>query len=101
MIASEDAPYLKFSPLWGQQMRERLDGLYELVMVQDTALEDYQSVFTTFPNTEEYATRDLFSQHPTKEGLWKFEGREDDIIVLSSGEKFNPISIEDAVNGRK
>ena len=99
MLSSEDVPYLKFSPLWGCRMFPELDGLYELVMVRDAALEDYQSVFTTFPELQQYATRDLFSPHPTKEGLWRFEGRKDDIIVLSNGEKFNPITLEDAVNG--
>lgn len=75
-------------------MRHYSDELYEIVIVRDPAIEAYQGVFYNFPDLSEYKTRDLFSKHPTKENLWRHEGRSDDIIVYSSGEKFNPISME-------
>ena len=52
-----------------------------------------------FPGITSYRTRDLFKPHPFKAGLWKFHGRVDDIIVLSNGEKFNPVPIESLLHG--
>jgi aryl carrier-like protein len=37
---------------------------------------------------------DLYTKHPTKENLWLYAGRADDIIVLSNGEKLNPTAME-------
>ncbi|KAK5123225.1 hypothetical protein LTR85_003424 [Meristemomyces frigidus] len=99
LLDREDWMYLKFPELAGIHMRPYADNLCELVFVRDPALEDYQAVFTTFPEMQEYSTKDLFSEHPTKRGLWRFRGRSDDIIVYSTGEKFNPATMEDAVNG--
>ena len=52
-----------------------------------------------FPGSNSYHTRDLFKPHPSKAGLWKFHGRIDDIVVLSNGEKFNPVPIESTMQG--
>ncbi|RAL65944.1 hypothetical protein DID88_005605 [Monilinia fructigena] len=84
--------YFDFSTAFGVEMRHYSDELYEIVIVRDPSIEAYQGVFYTFADLSEYKTRDLFSKHPTKENLWRHEGRSDDIIVYSSGEKFNPIS---------
>ncbi|KAF7889998.1 uncharacterized protein EAF02_002413 [Botrytis sinoallii] len=72
--------------------------LYELVIVRDPSIEAYQGIFYTFPDLQNTKTRDLFSKHPSKHNLWRHEGRSDDIIVYSTGEKFNPISMENALN---
>ena len=37
---------------------------------------------------------DVFSKHPSKPNLWHYEGRADDMIVFSNGEKFNPNNME-------
>ena len=37
---------------------------------------------------------DVFSKHPSKPNLWLYEGRVDDVIVFSNGEKFNPNNME-------
>ena len=37
---------------------------------------------------------DVFSKHPSKPNLWLYEGRADDVIVFSNGEKFNPNYME-------
>lgn len=79
-------------------MRYHSGELYELVIVRDPSIEAYQGIFYTFPDLSEYKTRDLFSKHPSKRNLWRHEGRSDDIIVYSTGEKFNPISMENALN---
>ncbi|KZV64362.1 acetyl-CoA synthetase-like protein [Peniophora sp. CONT] len=39
-------------------------------------------------------TKDLLEQHPTRPELWKVFGRADDQIVLSTGEKTNPVPLE-------
>lgn len=31
---------------------------------------------------EEFRTKNLWSPHPTKRGLWKYDGRTDDLVVL-------------------
>ncbi|KAH0385728.1 acetyl-CoA synthetase-like protein, partial [Aureobasidium melanogenum] len=53
-----------------------------------------QGAFWSFPELDEYHTKDLYEEHPTKKGLWKYRGRNDDVIVLSNGEKFNPVMFE-------
>lgn len=44
-----------------------------------------------------YRTKDLFEEHPNKPDLWRFRGRADDVIVLSNGEKLNPVDFEKRV----
>lgn len=97
----EDYQYMQWSSLWPYEMQDRGNGLHELVMVRKPELDEYQSVFTMFPDRQEFRTNDLLSRHPdpSKADLWKYEGRADDIIVFSNGEKFNPSSLEDAING--
>ncbi|KAI0702388.1 acetyl-CoA synthetase-like protein [Cerioporus squamosus] len=56
------------------------------------------------PNTkigdrDAYATSDLVVPHPTKSGLWKIVGRADEQIILSNGEKTNPVPLEKIING--
>ncbi|TFK94521.1 acetyl-CoA synthetase-like protein [Polyporus arcularius HHB13444] len=56
------------------------------------------------PNTkvgdrDAYATSDLVVPHPTKPGLWKIVGRADEQIILSNGEKTNPVPLEKIING--
>ncbi|KAG5967562.1 hypothetical protein E4U58_002145 [Claviceps cyperi] len=43
--------------------------------------------------------RGFFKPHPTREGNWMYQGRADDFIVFSNGEKLNPVTIEAGVNG--
>lgn len=44
-----------------------------------------------------YATKDLFEPHPSIPRAWKYIARLDDTIVLSNGEKFNPVMMEGRV----
>ncbi|KAI4831880.1 acetyl-CoA synthetase-like protein, partial [Aureobasidium sp. EXF-8845] len=72
--------------------------LYEMVIkrVPDNLI---QGAFWSFPELDEYRTKDLYEEHPTKKGLWKYKGRNDDVIVLSNGEKFNPLMFEKDIEG--
>ena len=45
---------------------------------------------TVFNDRPAYATNDLLQQHPTKSHLFRFYGRVDDQLMLSTGEKTNP-----------
>ena len=79
----------------GIEFRQVDSGLYEQVFVRHHSTDPYHSVWYTFPDNQEYAPRDLFSKHPTKPNLWRYEGRADNLIVFSNGEKFNPGGMEE------
>ncbi|KAJ5261433.1 hypothetical protein N7478_012028 [Penicillium angulare] len=92
----KDWAYLEFNPNAGLEMHNVGDGLYELVVQRGDSREG-KAVFHTYPDKTEYHTGDLFASHPTKDGLWLYVGRQDDLIVLSNGEKFNPNSMEETI----
>ncbi len=48
---------------------------------------------TTIDGQGAYATSDIAIPHPTKSGLWKIVARADEQIVLSNGEKTNPVPL--------
>ncbi|RAH59063.1 NRPS-like enzyme [Aspergillus piperis CBS 112811] len=99
----KDWKYLEFHPDMGLQFRPAMDDLYELCMVRQKLVET-QLVFTYpgFTEANEYATGDLFERHPSpgKLGLWTWRGRRDDIIVLTNGEKINPVGMEHCIISR-
>lgn len=68
-----------------------------MVFHKDVKYEDFHPVFRAFPNLDVWHTRDLFRKAPEKPGLWVYEGRTDDTIVLGNAEKFNPSSLENVV----
>ncbi|KAF4582493.1 putative NRPS-like protein biosynthetic cluster [Pleurotus pulmonarius] len=70
------------------------DGTYELCVVRGET--DHINVFN-MADKAGYATSDLFTKHPTKEGLWKIVGRKDDVIVHTTGEKTVPTPLEDII----
>jgi thioester reductase-like protein len=84
--------YFHWSSVAGAVMEPAEDGLCELVLKPSDVR--YQTIFHTFPKLQEWRTKDLFKQHSSKPFLWKYSGRRDDIIVLSNGEKFNPVLTE-------
>ena len=91
----EEWGFFHWSSATGAVMEPAEDGLCELVLKPvDTK---YQAIFHTFPDISEWRTKDLFQQHPSKPYLWKYSGRRDDIIVLSNGEKFNPVVAEKTI----
>jgi len=91
--SSEDYKYIEWHPAYGIEMEPVGEGFFEAV-VQRGPSSDYHAVFHSFPELQEYRTQDLFTKHPSREGLWLYTGRRDDVIVLSNGEKFNPINME-------
>ncbi|KAK9454606.1 male sterility protein [Dipodascopsis uninucleata] len=67
-------------------------GLYEVVIK-----EGWPSKVASNRPDGSYATKDTFTPHPTRPGLWKYFARIDDTIVLVNGEKANPIPMEHAI----
>lgn len=76
------------------------DDVYELVIVrqkENKSNPGWQGVFYTFPELDEWSTKDLYRPHPTLADHWIYHGRADNIIVFSNGEKLNPVTIEEIV----
>ncbi|KAJ4488386.1 hypothetical protein J3R30DRAFT_928355 [Lentinula aciculospora] len=91
----DDWNYLSFLPDTNVLLKPVDDGsnLRELLILPS------ETTITAIPqfnheNPKAWATMDLWSPHPTKEGLWKHHGRMDSITVLSNGEKTNNRQIE-------
>lgn len=91
--SKDDCQYLEFHTTYGMKMNPINDELYEAVVPRHQD-RNIHAVFHSFPLLQEYRTNDLFTKHPSTEGLWLYHGRKDDAIVLSNGEKFNPINME-------
>ncbi|KAJ5715826.1 NRPS-like enzyme [Penicillium malachiteum] len=95
----DDWGYFEWNPHYHIDMQPIGDGLYELVIPRVENSLVIHSIFHTFPTLKEYRSKDLYVPHPTNPNLWKYHGRFDDVIVLSNGEKLNPISLEKMVEG--
>ncbi|CZR62914.1 related to nonribosomal peptide synthetase MxcG (component of the myxochelin iron transport regulon) [Phialocephala subalpina] len=88
---------IKFYSHIGYRFDEISAGIFELVIDKDDRTSKYQPVFQVFPGIKEYRTRDLYSANANAPGWWKYRGRADDLIVLSNGEKINPIPMENII----
>ncbi|KAJ3529470.1 hypothetical protein NM208_g9741 [Fusarium decemcellulare] len=93
----EDWAYMSYSRTLGDEFRHFSGDLYEHFIVRDPRLSQYQGIFETFPELDEWPMKDLYSKHPTKENLWLYRGRTDDVIVFDSGEKLNPLDMENII----
>lgn len=115
--ATEYAPfavYTKSDPMLWQYFHYNTDILgcefrkhegdeevYEMVMVrreENAKHPGLQGVFYTFPDLNEWSTKDLYRPHPTLPDYWVYHGRADNIIVFSNGEKLNPVTIEEIIS---
>ena len=93
----EDWAYFEWHPSSGVEMVQSEDNAYELVLHTERGSPETRVVSCNFPRLSKYHTKDLFRPHPTKANLWRFHGRRDDILVLSNGEKFNPVPSENII----
>ena len=94
----EDWQYVSFSPIMGCELRPFQEGLYEFFFVLSDSLPNSQGIFSTFPSLQEYSAKDLYSKHPTKEGLWLYEGRGDDVLIFSNTQRHYPQEMERTLN---
>ena len=91
----EDWIYFHFDPrMKGIEFREISPGLYEQLFKRHGSTDPFHWTFSTFPDRSEFSMNDVFSKHPSKPNLWLYEGRSDDVIVFSNGEKVNPNGME-------
>jgi thioester reductase-like protein len=82
----------------GYRFDEVSDGLFELVIDKDEQTNKiFRGIFEVFPTLMEYRTKDLYSANPDALGWYTYRGRADDLIVLSNGEKINPIPLENII----
>ncbi|KAL8982154.1 MAG: hypothetical protein Q9177_005357 [Variospora cf. flavescens] len=98
----EDWEYMEWHPAIKHSMRvtdSDDDTIRELVLYMDAETEKTAALNHNLPGAKEYATRDLFKAHPTKPGLWRFYGRNDDIIVLATGAKLFSVPMETKLSG--
>ena len=86
--SAELKPYLRWDLQGGD--------IYELVV-----LDGWKSKVTSNRPDGSYATKDLFTRHPTIPVAWKYFARLDDTIVLLNGEKAVPTDTEQAVRDNK
>ena len=91
---SEDWKYIKFHPAAGLKFCHVNDDIYEVVIARNAKETKVQFVFTILPELMEYRNGDLFSPHPEIPNLWQYRGRNDDIVVFLTGEKTNPVTME-------
>ena len=92
-----DWAWMHFHPNVKLRFELSADDAYELVLLMDETTRDNTALNHNFPDIKEWRTKDLFRRHPEKPNLWRFHGRNDDIIVLSNGEKFYPVPMETAL----
>jgi thioester reductase-like protein len=95
----EDWASLEWNPIQEVVMEPYEDEIYEMTMPRNPNLEKVRSLTANFPDEEVWHTKDLFKRDPNNPALWKFHGRVDDIVVLSNGEKFNPVPSEVLISG--
>lgn len=80
-------PYLRW---------EQHGDAYEVVIA-----DGWKSKVTSNQPDGSYATRDLFIVHPSKADRFKYVGRLDDWLVLTNGEKINPVQFEHTVQSHE
>lgn len=72
------------SEILGADWRETgEEGVYEQVIVRQGEKPGLQGFFHTFPDLQEYHTKDLYKRHPSLPNQWVYYGRADNIIVFS------------------
>ena len=67
---------------------------YERVVTKNPKFAKYHAIWSTFPDITEWRTRDLFVRDVEDPNFWTFVGRTDDVIVLSNGEKVQPVALQ-------
>ncbi|KAH9847100.1 acetyl-CoA synthetase-like protein [Lenzites betulinus] len=73
------------------------DNKFEVVIMSQPEI-PLPVINTQVDGQDGYATSDLVEPHPTKPGLWRIFGRADEQIMLSNGEKTNPLPLEKIIN---
>ncbi|MCJ1352224.1 MAG: hypothetical protein MMC33_002208 [Icmadophila ericetorum] len=96
--ASEDWAYIEFHPSIEADMQPIDDNISELVFHQNQNPQPRFGLDWTYPNIQHWHTKDLFRRHPSKPNLWHYHGRIDDLVVLATAAKFNPVPSENLIS---
>jgi acyl-coenzyme A synthetase/AMP-(fatty) acid ligase len=109
-----DHGYFLFHPFMSASFQHTSADLYELVVNRTPQSEAYTNFFRCVDSTPlhlakhfsfdkrervtEFRTKDLFSPHPEKEGLWRYRCRKDDLVLLSGEVKMYAGAVEEAIS---
>jgi acyl-CoA synthetase (AMP-forming)/AMP-acid ligase II len=109
-----DHGYFLFHPFMSASFQHTSADLYELVVLRTPQSETYTNFFRCVDITPanlavhfgfekgesitEFRTKDLFSPHPDKEGLWRYRCRKDDLVLLSGEVKMYAGAVEEAIS---
>ncbi len=93
-VERQDWFYFAFHPFSGFQFKEVELGIYEHWVYRNEHAPLFQGIFHTFPDQQSINLKDLYVKHPSKPNLWAYNGRNDDIVVLSNGYKISPLDTE-------
>lgn len=93
-----DWPYISFKSDSGVSFCHETGDLYELVIHKGTDNTHQLAVFYTFSDVEIFRSKDLFTPHPQKLGLWRFSCRSDDMVNLAHGQGVNVGPMEEILS---
>lgn len=113
----KDWNYIHFYPVKGvefepvglassKSLRSKSDGkivdkeeLYELVVHRTVETDALTNVFRSLPQASIWRTKDLWKPHPdpAKKNHWLYQGRSDDLVVLSGEIKMYAAHLEDKI----
>ncbi|KAF2787076.1 hypothetical protein K505DRAFT_354063 [Melanomma pulvis-pyrius CBS 109.77] len=79
----DDWKYYSFQPGMGLKLQYRAHGLHEAVFV-----------FQVYPELQAFSIHELFTEHLSKSGFWRYVGRTDDLVPFSHGENLYAANIE-------
>ncbi|KAI0643270.1 acetyl-CoA synthetase-like protein [Trametes meyenii] len=92
-----DWEYYVPTPTLSMKYLPREDNKFELVVLSPPE-NPLPAANTKIDGQDAYSTSDLVEPHPTKPNLWRIVGRADEQIMLSNGEKTNPVPLEKIIN---
>lgn len=93
-----DWEYHHFHPALSSSFEHTVDDMYEMVIHKTASTLRTTNFFWACPEGgDEFRTKDLWTPHPVKEGLWRYRCRTDDLVLLTGEIKFYASSLEEKV----
>lgn len=89
--------YYTFRESMGIEFQQRTENDYEVVFVRKPQYAQWQQIFRVYPDLADFCTKDLFVKHSTKENLWEYVGRLDDMINFADGQSLRVAALEETI----